>query len=454
MKLTIFPTRNRLGQELARSVKQRAEGELGFAVEVLDQAGPWDFFTACADSDAVVLDATLEPAEEDRNYSFASPFSIDKLLVVARSHVPLNFGGIHPGGTAKYSDPEGPEGQKTNAKILEWLVPHLREIAQRPRGLGDAVSRFLPSTVRFAVNMGQTFLKPRPRRAEGKVFISYRSQYHSAVAGLASRPAGRGDLFFFDPGEIVYEDEIMTPLRRWQILSMIQDDLIAAKEVWIYRTEDYLDSWWTSGELLSTLEFTKPESLQGKLRLYDPADQSVHTLEAGWLPRLTEQHKKKMARYQANSHPDMMAPESRHRGEQVPDIAWVRKLFLADDPVFSREFWEYHLIPCTSRKPTEPSSPHESLRDFGLRLSRVDIDSFLKLAQEDDFIVPQDQLQRAAAGEESLTCPACGQPIRLSREKPRYLWSPQPDAAQTGGPWGRLVELPVYRASCRNGAVC
>jgi hypothetical protein len=452
--LTIFPTRTPLGQELAKEVQQMAEAELGFDTYLLENATPGIFYLACIESDAVVLDATIEPDPANHNYSFASTFNLDRLLVVARSYVPLNFGGIRQGGAAKYSDPAGPQGRKTNHEIIEWLRPELREFSRHPRGF---LNRIIPRPIRFfADQFSSISRKKSDREAKGRAFVSYRSRYHSSVVSLAHQsrhPQAEGNdetfLFFFAPGELVYEDELMTPLRRWQILSMIQDQLIAAKEVWIYKTENYLDSWWTIGEVLSTLEFTPSDDLKGKLRIYDPDSSRVHTFAESWLPNLTEAHKKRMARYQANSHPDMIAPESRGRSEQVPDIPAIRKLFLADDPVFSSTFWEYYLVPCNARDLSKSGSPEKiGLTEFGHRLRHVDIESFLKLSNESDLISSPGQLDQVVEGVEVLSCKTCRQRIRVSKEKPRYLWAPQPDAALRGGAWGKLVELPVYRAKC------
>lgn len=456
--LILFPTRTPLGQELARDIKLCAEQKYGFSVTIHNTSTAWHFYKACERSDAVVLDATLEERPEDHNYAFATPLNVEHLLIVARSYVPLNFRGIVEGGTARYSDPITPLGQKSNAAILEWLDKELQRLCSHPVKK-NLFLKLLPPPIRMFHNQQQSISRKRQRlKEEGRIFISYRSAHHEHVTAFASR-LRHGDygehykkafIFFFEPGELVFEDELLSPLRRWQLLSIIQDYIIAAREVWIFKTQDYLNSWWTRGEVLSTLYFTDERNLPEKLKMYNPDTDELFPIETHALPKLTAAQRKRMARNQVNSHPDMMAPETLDRNQLVEPLAnlsAVRRLFMLDDPVFSREFWEYYIVPCKSGHCSPPKSQLERDRaQFQRALAEIDVDDFLSLTHKEDLVVTAQQLERAAQGEEPLVCSRCHQQIIVSAEKPRYLWIPQPHVASRGGNWGRLEELPVYRA--------
>ncbi|ELR98394.1 toll/interleukin-1 receptor domain-containing protein [Gloeocapsa sp. PCC 73106] len=463
LNLVVFPTRTPLGQELAQAVKKQAEEKYGFHVFVheYDPSHQFiyaqQFISACANADAIVLDATMEDAAEKHNYRFVPPCSLlERLLIVSRSYVPLNFKGAIEGGAAKYSDPYTPLGQKTNQSILDWLDGELQKISKNPRKY-NFFQKIIPWYIRFTVEQWRKVGQSEPLyRKKNQVFISYRSRHHARVIELAQRLKNEEKyrdtfIFYLDPGELVYEDELLSPLRRWQLLSMIQDHIIASREVWLYLTEDYLDSWWTKGEVLSTLRFTSQGDLPDKLKIYDPRMDVVYPIDLQHLPKLSEDHIKRMNLYQTNSHPDMMAPEVLDRNQLVEEEIWsripaIRRLFMLDEPAFSSEFWDYYIVPCglEKKRPTN----HRTVPDipqFYEDLKSIDINDFLKFFREGDLIVSLEQLQRAARGTETLTCPNSSTLLIISEQKPRYIWVPQPFTAKKDGFVGRLKELPVFR---------
>lgn len=460
-RLTVFPTRTQAGRALADAIRRVGRARLGCEVTVQDVANQWQFFQACMNEDIVVLDATIEDDLERSNYSFATPLNVLRLLVVSRTHTPINFRGIQEGGAAKYSDlqPGGPGG-KSNEAIVAWVerqVGVLRE-RNRQRSIFESLVASIP-IVNLAYDQYRSIgAKTEQLKGEEFIFLSYRSTRFHGVRNLAGRIRGgelggelrNSRLFFFDPGELVYDDELLSPLRRWQLLSLIQDYLIAAKQIWLYLSDDYLDSWWTLGELLSTREFDLTE----KLRFYDPGKGHVVRVEPGRLPRVDETQKRRMAHYQANSHPDQFAPETLDRNKMLAplgDIALVRKLFMMDAPAFSDEFWFMHIVPCRRAPAVSGSgSVGDGIERFYQRCERVDVGAFLKLWNEPELIASVQDLESAAEGKTAPTCPKCQRPIRIVRMgRPRYFWVPQPDSAQTGKAWARLMPLPVYRGTCR-----
>lgn len=56
---------------------------------------------------------------------------------------------------------------------------------------------------------------------------------------------------YLDDGNLVYSSELNTKQRAWQLLAIIDREYIShCDEFWIYGSDDYLDSWWTLGELI------------------------------------------------------------------------------------------------------------------------------------------------------------------------------------------------------------
>ncbi len=462
--LAIFPTRTHLGQKLASEVKGFAEAKYGFRAFIIEYNSlhssnySWEFIRACADADAIVLDMTLEETSKDNNYRIIPPFySHERVLIVSRSYVPINLKGCLEGGTAKYSDSYTPLGQKTNQSILDWLDGELEKISKNPRKF-NFFQKILPWYFRFGTeNWGKLKQKESLYRKKNQIFVSYRSRHHSQVIELVRHLKNEDKyrdtfIFYFDPGELVYEDELLSPLRRWQLLSMIQDQIIASREVWLYLTEDYLDSWWTKGEVLSTLRFTSQNDLSDKLKIYDPQTDVVHPIDTKNLPQLSETHVKRMNRYQTNSHPGMMAPEVLDRNQLVEEgvlsgIPAIRKLFMLDEPAFSSEFWDYYIIPCgfQKRKLQTKHGTVSAIDQFYEELKDIDIDDFLKLFREGELIVSLEQLKKAAEGIETLKCPDDLKPLAILEQRPRYLWVMQLFSNQQDGSLGRLRAFPVFR---------
>jgi hypothetical protein len=462
MQIAIFPTKSEMGHELANAVQKLTSQWTGCEVVVYQDGNPWQFFQACMNCDVVILDATIEDDLDQSNYSFATPLNIERLLVVGRSYTPINFRGILEGGTAKYSDPETERGQKPNELIIDWLrqqIPKVVEHAHR-----RPLFQRLLSKVPYLNLVADQFRSIGARRAllgqRAFTFLSYRSTHIDEVQALAEQRrtehSQNARLFFFDPGELVYEDEVLSPLRRWQLLSLIQDYLIAAKEIWLYLSDDYLESWWTVGEVLSSLEFI----LSAKLRLYDPHTMTAMQPDLSRLPALSEVDKRRMAHLQANSHPDEFAPETLDRNKMLAplkDVSMVRKLFMLDAPAFSDEFWFLYILPCR-RWAQHVSKPYgtDVFDLFYQACQRIDVDRFLRLidtAEPEDatvLILSESDLRRAAQGETTLVCPQCQNLIKVTQlANPRYFWVPQPDAAHGNKTWGRLDPLPVFRANCQ-----
>src|SRR5262249_53542535 len=154
--------------------------------------------------------------------------------------------------------------------------------------------------------------------------------------------------------------------------------------------------------------------------------------------------------YQSNSHPDLFAPETLDRNRMLAplgDIALVRKLFMMDSPAFSDEFWFTHLVPCRQTSVVSGAATGgDAIERFYQRCERIEVGTFLRLWNEPELIASVQDLEDAAAGKTTLTCPRCRNPMRIVRMgRPRYFWVPQPDAAQSGKAWARLMPLPVFR---------
>ena len=83
-------------------------------------------------------------------------------------------------------------------------------------------------------------LQENRKKKSGQIFISYRNQYYNNITILKNKiqmgEYHRGKertVFFLLPGKLVYEDEILTERRHWQLFSMMHRTIRASEEFWI-----------------------------------------------------------------------------------------------------------------------------------------------------------------------------------------------------------------------------
>lgn len=346
------------GRALADAVAQTLGPKHGFEVTVKYGAKQDDFFQAALADDVVVADATLVGEEENNYPAFTlQQISFDHILMVSRSYVPLNLlamqeGGIPPYPVPKQHPPEFAQSNQGkgyenwgNPNIIAWLDQKLAEL-QAPRS--DKIA-YIPGETGF--EMLDTYLPQmrlameraeQRKRQEYQVFISYRSRYQAEVEGLVKDlKAGRlhngqpKKALYFLPGSLAYETELVPKMRRWMLLAILDRRLASCEEFIIFnKTDDkdpsgnYLNSWWTQGELMTIayrraakpMEPSGDKAFQIKVSLYDP---STKTLSDGehLIPKMTEAQVARMARYYAHSDPLTLGPES------TEGIRGLRKLF-------------------------------------------------------------------------------------------------------------------------------
>lgn len=416
ISVCLLPTRNTNGQALADLVQQLCN-ELAVAVRIINRATPTDFVQACISDDVVILDASIE---DGHNYDIAIPQGLDHVLVVGRTYLPLNFYGLREGGTPDYPSPLF----QSNQEIIAWLriqladmLPHLPRSADSKNFLGH----FFEQNRSLKVNTER-------RKAAGQIFISYRSRYYAAVKNLqlAIEQNGR-TVFCLPPGKLVYENEVLSEMRHWQLVSSIDWPIAAAEEVWVYNTNDYLHSWWTQAELVT---LTYRYATEAKVRIVDPSSNRFHNAPAGYFPKLSEEQRDRMARWYANCDPAEMGPESMMVWRMLSRIPIVNWIPFVKDHVWSEEFWEYPLLPCQTCKARQPLP------------QQIDVDAFLWLKFPGLVKIHPKLLARGL--ETGVTqCPVCGSTYHIHRDPySRYLWIPP--HAQIAP---RLIEYPIYRVS-------
>jgi hypothetical protein len=427
---------------------------LGFTVEEFAAASPADYAAACWNRDVVVLDATRERKGE-HNYEVIMPTALDHVLAVSRNYLPLNFSVLRDSifdpqsKTLLYAAPFYP-GTQSNGKLIRWLELQLNDLKPRlprpkdERGMFGATLRGGPRTYDLVDQM---------RHRDGQVFISYRSTDSDHVAALTRRIEA-GEFHGGQPKAARYfppallSDELATEQRRWQILSMIDRFIGPADEVWVYESESYYDSWWTLGEL-ATLAHRREVGYRGQpppaLKIFSPKEDRVRDAPENFLPQMTREQNKRMARWYANCDTASMGPEGVAAIRMMGQLPLVGLIGYFRDHVWSEEFWTHPLLDCGR------------CRVIGKRRNKFDVDALL-WTRGPNFtrLTPEEMAEAVKAGR--VVCRNCGAAYGIIADAPQHLWMPMINGHRTSEYWTAifnvvpadpddwsLVPLPTYR---------
>lgn len=254
-----------------------------------------DCILSCYEDDMVIFDASIEGNDhEHNNYRLANALQcpLEHVIVVSRTYLPLNIYTYKLGGFPSYK-----QQTLSNENILRLLGDELSQIDfhslrnRNTKGIKNACSYIKASKTKH----------DSIRAAETSVFISFRtkyaqkeanSEYKYSVSELAKR-IEEGcygiprTVKYLDNGSLVFNTELLTQWKAWQLLSIIEKDYIAyCDEMWIYASDDYLNSWWTMGEqiLFSYLMHQNIDKRTSthkpkKLIMYYPKDDRIEEIK-------------------------------------------------------------------------------------------------------------------------------------------------------------------------------
>jgi len=431
-KISFFTVGNPEGRRLKEMFLETISREFDLNVQFVEGGTQLEVHKSCISDDLVIFDASIE---DGHNYAAATaqPMTMDHVLVVSRTYLPLNFYGLRGSGA-----PEFPHRTtQSNEEIIEWLHAQLSDLINcppRPDSRKGVFGSF--RSIRESLNK-----QDAKRKTRGQIFLSYRSRYLPGIEKLRSQ-IEKGDfhggqrrtVFFLTPGELVYEDEILTEQRHWQLASMIDWKIGSAEELWVYETEDYFDSWWTLAELATVAYRRSCGTSTPKIRLYDPNHEILRDSSSDFLPVMSSVQKRRMARWYANTDPGTMGPEALTPMRFYSQLPLIGRLSYFNDHVWSEEFWSTLLMPCEHHKEPTP------------RPRTLNLDNFLWLSDPGLVRIPPSEFDSASHCWE-ITCPICGTPYNITLDPyPRYLWMPVRVGRPTGPDGTSLIELPIYRS--------
>lgn len=224
---------------------------------------------------------------------------------------------------------------KNDANLIEWIATQISEIVSNEGVYSrldvEGINDLLLNRKGMENMMIQSLaMASRREQKSTPVMISYRNKYAAGIEALKNRMEkdGKYEVKALPPGSLCGEYEAHTPMRRWMLVGLLEEHLRTVKEVWVYLTEDYTESWWTIAEMVMTANLNLERTVADKIKIkvYDPNKEEFieeKDFPAFVSPAITPVQHKKLARYLSNTRPDTMGPEMIQQVRQMKQLAKI-----------------------------------------------------------------------------------------------------------------------------------
>lgn len=309
-----------------------------------------DILVSLFRDEVIIIDCTIpEKLESPSVYPIlvAQINMLDHILLVSETDLPLNIKPLREPFIINKDIVSVLE--KNN--LSKWLINNIEDIYSDIKNT-DSLERISVQSVQELLahkedmEMIQDHSNQRAKKRikandKKNILISYRSRYYYQDYGGIVKPLKDRicpvnyeedySLTIFKPESLCSGDEILTPMRRWMLVGLLDDRIRLMDEVWIYHTPDYFDSWWTISELVSVCYYnsTTGNNKPVIVRLYNPETDMLTKvdLEKDYNIDINKVINKKriyvdrMARLMANTRPDIMAPEAREDILRIKSLA-------------------------------------------------------------------------------------------------------------------------------------
>ena len=495
MNIAYFAPSTGKGESLLAAV----EKALGTSMDVClsGDSSPQQFIVAVSCYDAVIVDCTIPESMDGQTqtesvYPLLSAHinAMGHIIVISESQLPLNINpvrGIFPAAGQTLSEEE-------IAKQIAGIIEEVKMTDTYPRLSLDLCEKWLKKGDIDNFNKQLSMMQKasmdihkHPARNKRKVMISYRSIHFHEMENFAREIADTHDVevFYLPPGSMCGPYEAHTPMRRWMLVGLLDDKMRDMDELWVYETEDYLDSWWTMAELVMLAYINDGQEQAVKLEVFNAQTRAFYeTPPEKYRVTMSLKQHQRLARLMVNTRPDTMGPESleplRMMGtylQAVPKEArkdyldqmravvlpaleafkeqnaidfdnsdtfeMLNRLFsdpdemlsFVNDDVFQRDFWEN-------------ISFQISAHAGACRPDGIDIDKFLSTPMDEVTDLKPEDLKKAADSDGRLVLKVKNEsrPAHVSYgEIPRhYLWLATVDKNVQGDMIPGLMTIDIY----------
>lgn len=291
-------------------------------------------------TDIMIVDCTITDASDDGGVypaltAHVNPFN--HIIVISETQLPLNITPFR-----KIAPKE--DGQRLSVEHIVGKLPELideslakdnykrvdtpmEELFKLPQRMATATQEIIEAS--FDI---------RKRERKGtNVMISYRNRHFEDVEAFvktitgtdmesvqkreAMGCSGKYEVKVLPPASLCGDDEAHTPMRRWMLVGLLEDNIADVDEVWVYGTPDYKESWWTMAEMVMVSKLNRECGKKIKVRVYDPiGERFLPDNPKAFCPELTDKQYARLNRLLSNTRPDTMGPECNENIAKLKDI--------------------------------------------------------------------------------------------------------------------------------------
>jgi hypothetical protein len=429
----------------------------GYKVKIFyaESSSQLDFLLACHRDSAVIVDCTIPNDLADSTvYPLltAQINMLDHVLVISDSVLPLNI---------------TPQRNRVEAgEVLDWVAIQLKDLSEHkyyPRIPLEKIEDIDVYRLQIEEMWNSSIeLHNNVDSSKKRVMISYRNTHSAEVDSFCRLEEAKGEVEIkvLPPGSLCGDCEALSPMRRWMLVGLLEDYIRSVDEIWVYRTDNYLDSWWTIAELIMVVNGNYSSENKKPVRVYDASlGRFLDIVPPEFSVEMSLEQHKRMARYLSNTRPNTMGPECLEQIEQLRKIAkllkfstkkmregmidQLRPVLEQSVPLTIPEEEHQQMIADTLRMYSDPKEMEEYVNnevfkgEFWNRISyqvtkrtgaimngKIDVDAFMQVPMKEITKYSEDDFDKAARKGGTLVIqngPTCKK-YAVYRGSQRYLW--------------------------------
>lgn len=309
--------------------------ELGYSVRVYEskESNQFDFLQAVYRDTATIVDATIP---DDLSLSTVYPLLTAQVNIL--DHILVFSDKLYEDGIQILPLNITPQRARTrkDKDLLTWLRTQLEDLKEH-----QYYERFeiesIEALAGYKERMEQVIvdsltLLEHKKCKKTSVMISYRNSCSQEVEQFRKviEAQGNVEIKILPPGSLCGDYEAHTPMRRWMLVGLLDDNIREVNEVWVYYNDIYANSWWTLAELVmvANINYDRDENDKIKLQVYDAKEKRFLTEKE--FPEFVKvsldsvQHRR-LARLLSNTRPDTMGPENIENINQLKQIVPIMR---------------------------------------------------------------------------------------------------------------------------------
>lgn len=436
---------------------ERIAVRLDYKVKIYyaESSSQLDFLLACHRDSAVIVDCTIP---DDLCESTVYPLltaqinMLDHVLVISDSVLPLNI---------------TPQREKNESvAVLDWVTSQLEDLKVHEYYPRIPLEKY-EDIEKYRLQMEEMWnssleLHKNFDSAKKRVMISYRNTHSAEVEAFRKSEEAKGEVEIkvLPSGSLCGDYEALSPMRRWMLVGLLEDHIRSVDEVWVYKTDNYLDSWWTIAELIMVTNVNFGLKNKKQVKVYDTScGQFLNIVPPEFSVEMSLEQHKRMARYLSNTRPSTMGPEFLVQIEQLKELAKflksctkeVREAMVAQlhpmleqsVPLTIPEDERRQMIADMLKMYSDPKELEQYVNDEvfksefwgmisyqvdkitgALKNGKIDIDAFMQVPMKEVTKYSEEDFEKAASENKTLVIQndfVCKE-YSVDRSFQRYLW--------------------------------